>query len=113
MGIFDEFDPEKNAMITSDDMLNLIAMAEAIIPERVSNDEAAVLMRNLTDDERDFLIGEDKEHVVDARNLFAEKVAMNRGAVGILQQLVEAQERGDTEETERMFTLAKELNEKI
>lgn len=112
-GIFDEFDPDENVMVTSDEMQDLINMAMAIVPDRVTNEEAATMMRQLTLAERDALISEDDEDVViDMRDEFAEKIALNGGARGILHELVQAQSRGDVIETKRLMQLAQELDER-
>jgi hypothetical protein len=109
-GIFDEFDPEQNCMVTSEGMEELISIAEEIAPERVSNEEAAVRMRELTPVERDILINEDEEGViVDLRDHFAEKMAENGGARGLLAQLVEAQEQGDSNRCAELWETIEEF----
>jgi hypothetical protein len=111
-GIFDEYDPDENCMVTSDEMLNLIDMAKEIAPERLAADEAATTMRALTDAERDAFIRADEENVVvDMRSHFVQEMSANNGARGVLEQLVMAQERGDLVETKRLLTLAKEFTE--
>lgn len=111
-GIFDEFDAETNRMVSSKGVINLYNLAKEILPERLSNDEAAVRMRELSPDEREFLIGEDDEGVVvDMRDYFAEEMARNGGARGILHQLALANSMGNKEEVERLINLASEFEE--
>lgn len=113
-GIFDEFDAEENRMVTSQGVKNLIEIAKHIVPERLANDEAAEAMRDLTEDERDFLIGEDEEGIVlDMRDAFAEKMAENGGARGLIRQIADAQRRGDANEVIRLIQLGEEFSEKI
>jgi hypothetical protein len=113
MGIFDAYDPDENAMVTSDEMTDLINMATMILPERLEPEEAAQKMRLLSKDERDFFIGEDQEHVIDMRDEFNLKMVENRGARGLLSQLVAAQSRGDLVEMKRLMETAKEFDERV
>jgi len=112
-GIFDEFDPEQNRMVTSKGVKNLYEIAKELLPERLPNDEAAQKMRDLSDDEREFLIGNDEDGVVvDMRDYFAEEMAANGGARGLLHQIATAYEQGDTEFLDDLLDKAKEFNEK-
>ena len=112
-GIFDEFDAEQNKMVTSKGVRNLYEIAKELLPERLEYDEAAQKMRELSDDEREFLIGSDEEGVVvDMRDYFAEEMAKNDGARGLLLQLEVAQEAGDKEQVDRIWSMIKEFNEK-
>ena len=113
-GIHDEFDAENNRMQTSQGVRNLIAIARHIQPERLANDEAAAQMRELSPDERDFFIQQDEEGVIiDLRDEFAERVAQNRGAIGILAQLMKARDENDVEKIEEHLEMAEELSEKV
>lgn len=113
VGIYDYFDEEENCMRTSEDVEELIEMARACAPERISNEEAAEKMRNLTDAERDAFIEADQENVIiDLRSDFSKRIAENGGARGILEQLVAAQERGDTQHATYLYNLAKEFTTK-
>lgn len=110
VGIYDEFDPEEGIMKTSEDILDLISMAEQCLPERLEPEEAASKMRTLTEEERQAFIDEDiEETIIDMRNYFSQCMAENGGARGLLQQLVTAQERGDTIQTKKIMELCKQF----
>lgn len=112
-GIFDEFDAEQNRMVSSKGVRSLYEIAKELLPERLANDEAAEKMRDLSDDEREFLIGSDEEGVVvDMRDYFAEEMSRNGGARGLLHQLAEAHAAGDAQTVIELLDTAKEFDEK-
>lgn len=98
VGIFDEFDKDKQQMVTSAGVTALIKQAQACLPEKIGNLEAATRMRNLTDAERDKLIADAEDaRVVDMRKEFQRRMSVNGGAQGLLAKLVEANATGDNE----------------
>lgn len=98
VGIYDEFDKDSQKMVTSKEITALIKQAEACLPEKIGNMEAANRMRNLTIAERDKLIADaDAERIVDMRKEFQKKMSINGGAQGLLAKLVEADAAGDDE----------------
>lgn len=112
-GIFDEFDAEQNRMVPSQGVKNLYEIAKEILPERVSNTEAAERMRDLSEDEREFMIGEEEEGVVvDMRDYFAEEVQRNGGARGLLFQLELARNTGDKARETEIWNMIEQFNER-
>ena len=112
-GIFDEFDAEANRMVSSEGVKNLYNIAKELLPERLANDEAAERMRDLSQDERDFLVGNDDEDVViDMRDYFAEEMSRNGGARGLLASIVEAKQADDWERVDNLLQVAEEFNGK-
>jgi hypothetical protein len=108
-GIFDEFSAEQNRMITSQGVKNLYEIAKGLIPERFNEETIAEgipakMMRDLSEEERLHLIGNDDEDVVvDMRDYFAEEMARNGGARGLLLQLHDAQVAGDKEKINELW----------
>jgi hypothetical protein len=109
-GIYDKFDKESQQMVTSPGVEALIKAAEACLPKKLGKGEAARLMRDLSEEERDMLIkNSEEERVIDLRETFRKKIALNGGAQGIVKRLVEAIETGDPLEMRDILLDAKGL----
>lgn len=108
-GIYDEYDPEDNEMVTSEEVQALYEYAKTFVPEPIDGAEAAKRSRELTDVERDAFIAENPTVVIDLRAEFAKKMAANGGARGLLEQMVEARERGDLVEIKRLMDEASDF----
>lgn len=95
-GIYDKFDKDTQQMVTSPGVEALIKEAQSYLPKKLGKGEAAKLMRNLSDEEREKLIAAaEDDRVIDLRKTFQRKMSENGGAQGIVTQLVEALESGD------------------
>lgn len=96
VGIYDEFDNTTQKMVTSKGVYDLIQQARSCMPEKLKPAQAARAMRDLSESERDRLIGQsENDSVVDLRKEFQAKMSRNGGAQGVLRQLVEALDHGD------------------
>jgi hypothetical protein len=93
-GIYDEFDKDTNKMVTSSGVATLIKRAKEIMPPVLSNREASAQMRELTDEERDRLITNSGDRIVDLRTAFAKKMAKNGGSHVLLEKIVGTMKAG-------------------
>lgn len=104
-----EFDKTKNRMTTSAQLDALMKDVKSVLPEELSPLEAAKRMRNLPEPEVDAAIEASNGKVVDMRKEFARKMSINRGAIGLTEQLVTAMKVNDHESIENVMSLMKEL----
>lgn len=93
VGIYDEYDKEAQKMVTSKGVLNLVERAQACLPEKLTNLQAANKMRDLSEEERARLIQESEDgRVIDMRKHFQQKMSQNGGAYGLVERFVAALE---------------------
>ncbi len=112
VGIYDEFDKDAGKMVTSQGVQSLIKSAKSYLPAKLKPAAACILMRDLTDDERDKAIADSEAgRIIDMRKEFQRRMSKNNGAQGLLAQLVDAAERGDFTSLEDIMADAKILVE--
>jgi hypothetical protein len=106
-GINDEFDKKTQKMVPSPGVLALVRQAKAIFPERMP-DDGHERNKVLPEDERQAAIDAGPT-VVDMQKVFARRMAVNKGAQGLLMQLAEA--GGDSAKVAELLDQAKEFAE--
>ncbi len=112
VGIYDEFDKDAQKMVTSQGVEALIKEAQRYMPDTLKPMAASLRMRDLTDDERDRAIADSEAgRIIDMRQEFQRRMAKNKGAVGLLEKLIEASETGNYEGLEVIMEDAKTLVE--
>ena len=89
-GIYDEYEKESDKMVTSSGVYNIIKQARAILPERLKGEDAGRKMRDMPEDTKTKEI-EATDKVIDARTIFSQKMAKNKGAQGLLAKLVDSE----------------------
>ena len=92
-----EFDKRTNKMVNSAALQSIMTEVGAILPEELSNKEAAQAMRQLDPAVRDASIESAGDKVIDMRKEFLKRMSDNGGALGLTKQLVQAIADGDTE----------------
>lgn len=100
------YDKKSGKMENYPEIDTLIKDIKAVVPMQIDNKEAASKMRHLEDP--DNAIEQAGEKVIDLRDDFRKKIAINKGAMGLIDRFHEA---STDEERDEVIFLMKKLAE--
>lgn len=106
-----EYDNDSNSLVNSQEVRALAEAARVYMPPRLEGDEAAKAMRSLPDDVRDEAIASSGSKVIDMRAQFREKIRLNGGSYGLLEQLYQAMNTNDDDKEQEVMELIVEFFE--
>jgi hypothetical protein len=90
-----EFDKQKNRMVNSAKLIEIMEAVKEVIPEKLDPKQAAEAMRRLEEKDREEAIKAAENVVIDMRKQFQLKMSENGGALGLTKKLVKALEEDD------------------
>lgn len=102
-----EYDKKSGKLVNSSAVVEVLKQVQSLLPEEKGPLEAANSMHELNEEQRDEAIDNAGNKVADLRQAFQRKMSTNRGAIGLIEQLVA--NLGNKNECNRIIEDMKEL----